>query len=304
MKVDKSFNWNVANFGQLPAENMRIAVIGGTGGLGRALSHSLAKQGASVTVVGRTFRDQSLPGIRFVQGDLSLMSEAVRVVDELQVEQLDALVFTTGIFAASQRQETTEGLEEDMAVSYLSRLTILRLAAPRLGTERQSKAFKPRVFIMGYPGSGQTGTDLDDLNAERQYKSFAVHMNTVAGNEMLVVDAAKRYPHLSVFGLNPGLVKTNIRDNFLGKGSLKSKIAETLIGFFTPTAEQYAARISPLLLARALETHTGTLFNRKGQAIHPSAGLTPSHASKFLKGSEALVARTGVQLPTETSTAA
>ncbi len=30
-----------------------------------------------------------------------------------------------------------------------------------------------------------------------------VHMNTVAGNEMLVLDAAKRYPNASIFGLNP-----------------------------------------------------------------------------------------------------
>ncbi|MDC7674923.1 DUF1349 domain-containing protein [Asticcacaulis machinosus] len=45
---------------------------------------------------------------------------------------------------------------------------------------------------MAYPGSGQTGTP-DDLNAEREYKALPQHMNTVAGNEILVLDAVKRY---------------------------------------------------------------------------------------------------------------
>ena len=81
---------------------------------------------------------------------------------------------------------------------------------------------KPRVFIMGYPGTGQAGT-LDDLNAEKSYRAMPVHMNTVAGNEMLVLDAPTRYPNATFFGLNPGLIKTNIRDNFLGKDTLKSR---------------------------------------------------------------------------------
>src|SRR4051794_12519964 len=87
---------------------------------------------------------------------------------------------------------------------------------------------KPRVFIMGYPGTGQAGTP-DDLNAEKSYSAFPVHMNTVAGNEVLVLDAATRHPSASVFGLNPGLIKTNIRD------------------------------------APELEGHSGALFDRKGR---------------------------------------
>src|SRR3954471_22440396 len=98
---------------------------------------------------------------------------------------------------------------------------------------------KPRVFIMGYPGTGQAGTP-DDLNAEKSYSAFGVHMNTVAGNEMLVLDAAKRYPNTTCIGLNPGLIKTNIRDNFLGKDTLRSRVAEWLIGLLNPSAETYA----------------------------------------------------------------
>lgn len=186
---------------------------------------------------------------------------------------------------------TAEGIERDMAVSYLSRLTMLRNIAPRLGAQRSPAArMKPRVFIMGYPGSGQIGT-ADDLNAEKSYKAMSVHMNTVAGNEMLVLDTAKRYPKATCFGLNPGLIKTNIRDNLFGKNSLKSRIIETVIGWMTPDAHTYAQRIAPLLASPDIETYSGAMFNQKGQAILPSSGLTDAHVVQFLGASEALITR-------------
>ena len=205
-------------------------------------------------------------------------------------------IFTTGIFAAPRRQETPEGIERDLAVSYLNRFVILREIAPKLGRQRPAPSLKPRVFLMGYPGSGQSGNP-DDLNAEQSYKAFAVHMNTVAGNEMLTLDAARQYPHATFFGLNPGLAKTNIRDNFFCKDPLKSRVMETLIGWFSPTADAYAERIVPLLLAPEIEEHSGARFDRKGRAILPSAGLSAPHIQKFMAASEALLSRTGSPRP-------
>ena len=62
---------------------------------------------------------------------------------------------------------------------------------------------------------------------------MSAHMNTVAGNEMLVLNAVKRYPHLDVFCRKTGRIKNTIRANFLGKGSLKTRLAEGLIGLLT-----------------------------------------------------------------------
>jgi NAD(P)-dependent dehydrogenase (short-subunit alcohol dehydrogenase family) len=294
MKRDKRVAWHRTDSFAQDIDGKQVAVIGGTGGIGRALSRHLASLGANVVVVGQTFRDVGTPGIEFIQADLSLMREARRVAAALPAETLDMVIFTTGIFAAPQRQETAEGIERDLAVSYLNRLVILNAIAPRLGAQRAQQSMKPRVFITGYPGTGQVGTT-DDLNAEKSYKAFSAHMNTVAGNEMLVLDAAKRYPNATFFGLNPGLIKTNIRDNFFGKGSLKSRVMETLIGLLTPTADVYAARITPLLFNPGIENHSGTMFDTKGQAILPSKGLTEPHIRKFMAASEALVARTGIQ---------
>lgn len=278
--------------------NKNIVIIGGTGGLGQALSRKMASQGAHVLVVGQTFRDQETSGIQFLQADLSLMSEAKRIADEIPAESIDMLIFTTGIFAAPERQETTEGIERDLAVSYLNRFVILNHLAHRLG---QHKANKIRVFVMAYPGSGEIG-QTEDLNWEHTYKAMDAHMNTVAGNEILVHYAAKVFPHVNTFGINPGVVKTNIRSNWIGNKKLLSGLLEGLIGIFNPTPAQFAEKLVPILFAPELEVFNGALLTRAGKALYPSKGIQEkSHVNAFIKRSYALLEKTNtsIQQPLE-----
>ncbi|MFB2780032.1 SDR family NAD(P)-dependent oxidoreductase [Shewanella mangrovisoli] len=288
MKINKQFS--AIHMGDVRTElkGKQVVIVGGTGGLGRTLAQNMAKHGADVLVVGRTFRDQAHLGIRFLQADLSSMREAERVATIIPAETLDMLIFTTGIFAAPKRQETAEGLEMDMATSYLNRLLMLDNIMPRLGKQTHQK---PRVFVMGYPGSGSPGV-LGDLNAEQSYKTMQVHMNTVAGNEMLVLDNHHRFQNFSIFGLNPGLVKTDIRSNFLGGNRVIFNLLETLIGWFTPTPEQYAQGITPLLIAPELDQYSGTLFNQKSQALLPTKGINADdHMQAYLLQSRDLIAK-------------
>jgi hypothetical protein len=153
---------------------------------------------------------------------------------------------------------------------------------------------KPRVFIMGFPGTGQAGK-LDDLNAEKSYGRWAVQMNTVAGNEMLVLDAAKRYPNATFFGLNPGFIRTNIRSNLFGGDTLLYRSTEWMIGLLAPSAETYAERLTPLLVSPDLEGRSGAMFNRKGLAMLPTPKLTDSsYVNAFIATSEALVSRASI----------
>ena len=277
--------------GSFKADRWRIAIVGGTGGIGRALARFLASKGARVTVVGQTFRDDGVPGIDFLKADLSLMSEARRVARELPAEELDALILTTGIFASPVREATPEGIEKDLAVSFLSRVAVVRALADRLGTRRPGATRRPRIFIMGFPGTGEVGTP-DDLNSEKSYESMAAHMNTVAGNEAFVLHAAKAYPQFGVYGLNPGLIKSDIRANVLGgRNSLKFKIVEGLIGLVMISAEKYAERLAPVLLAPELEGHTGVHFNQKGIAIKPSEVMTGEHVERLMTATDAVLAR-------------
>jgi len=165
---NKNFVWRRVDARRLDLKGMKVAIVGGTGGIGRAFSRFLASRGASVLAIGQTFRDSDMPGIEFFKADLSLMREAQRIGSLLPAETLDLVIFTNGIMAAPKRQETAEEIERDMAVSYLSRLVMVREIASRLGKNRPAASMKPRVFIMGFPGTGQIGK-LDDLNGERSY---------------------------------------------------------------------------------------------------------------------------------------
>lgn len=282
MVVDKSFLWIPQKLSGFT--NLNVTIVGGTGGLGRAIGVVLASAGVNVTVIGRTFRDSDKKNINFIQADLTSMAEARKVAQNLNAPSIDVLLFTTGIFASPKRQETPEGLERDMAVSYLNRLVMIQEIVPRMESKKNSFGFVPRVFVMAYPGDGQLGT-IDDLNSDEKYGVMKAHMNTVAGNEALVYDGASKYKNVHFYGLNPGLVSTGIRDNLLGEGSWKSKIMEGMIGWFTQTPESYAKCIAPLLVAKELEDANGTIYNNKGQRLHPSKNFTPDYATNFVNKS-------------------
>ena len=278
----------------------RLLVIGGTGGLGRAIAQQALARGAEVTVVGRTLRDKKSPRLTFVGADLSSMREAARLGLELPAEVFDVALFTTGIIASRKiREETSEHVERDVAVSYLNRLAILQGLSPRLGSARPDGSPRPRVFVMGSPGYGILG-DPDDLNSEHSYQPMVAHAATVAGNEILVLGAKDRFPGPAFFGLGPGLISTEIRANYLGDGSITHKLVETAVGVMAQSPETYAKKIVPILFAPELEGRTGVLFgskNRLGilrggdQPILPTRDIDDAYIDRFLSASEALLRR-------------
>lgn len=95
-----------------------------------------------------------------------------------------------------------------------------------------------------------------------------------------------------MYGLNPGLLRTDLRAHRLGGiTSWTVRVVETLIGLFTPSAETYAARNVPVLVAPELEAETGFHFNQQGRPLHPSAPMTAERVEAFTRATEALLAR-------------
>ncbi|MDR2173819.1 MAG: SDR family NAD(P)-dependent oxidoreductase [Burkholderiales bacterium] len=290
MKRDKSLTWTPP--ATIDFNGKKIAIVGGTGGIGRAFAHEFAARGAQVIVVGRKFRDEGTTGIRALLADLSKMKEAERVGQMLPTEELDILIFTVGIFADHARQETSEGLEQDVTIGYLSRLVILRNMASRLNQSRPDGS-RPRVFVMGYPGTEQQAA-INDLNSEKSYARWKAHSNSVAGNEALVYDASKRYLNLDVFGLNPGFVQTDIRDEIFKRGGLLNRLGFWITSFVTSTPEDYAHRVLPLFIAPELTGQSGKHFDKNGKAILPSGWVNDANCKEVIRASEKLLSRVGV----------
>lgn len=272
-------------------DGRKAVVVGGTNGIGLALAQHLHAHGADVVVVGRKFQDTEGPRMHFVQADLSSLKKAREVAQGLDAEALDMLVMTTGIFAGDPRQESSEGIELDMAVSCLSRLVILREIGGRLGSARPKGSPKPRVFVMGFPGGEKTAT-LDDLNSETSYKWTVAHANTVVCNEAFVLDGAKRYPALNLYGLNPGIIKSNIMAGALGENSWSLFMQQSVMGVIMQSADAYAATIVPLMISLDIEQHSGSMFGRYGDAIHSNPWLDDfANVERTIAESEKLLAR-------------
>jgi NAD(P)-dependent dehydrogenase (short-subunit alcohol dehydrogenase family) len=271
-----------------------VLVVGGTSGMGQAIAAECQAAGADVTVVGRSFKDDPNK-IKFVKADLSLMSEAKKIGETIPTA--DVTVFTNGIIAAKTRKETAEGLEMNMAISYLSRVVILKYLTPRL---------KPnsRVFIMGFPGGNVDKYKIDDLNFEQSYEGGMMgttQATSIVGNEAMVLDYASKSNGILFFGLNPGLVKTNIRSNmYTGFLAILGPIIEALIGLFSNSPASYAKSIAPLLFSSTLDSHNGSMFNPKAQPVKPSEYFSkdPGFAKKIIAESEGLIeSKAGVKLP-------
>jgi hypothetical protein len=173
-----------------------------------------------------------------------------------------------------------------------------------IGTKRPDQSTKPRVFIMGYPGK-KAECPVNDFNSEKSYSALGAHMATVVGNECLVEYTSGKNNIINVFGLNPGLIYTEIRDkydikmkrfnvtfSYLGKGSLLSKFAEGAIKLFCKSAESYADNVLIHLMVSPVyeKEKNNTLFDCDGSELAPNPFiLKDDNRAKVISASESLL---------------
>lgn len=246
-------------------KNKHVLVVGGTKGLGGAVVDALSEVGAKVTFTGR-FNAENRKG-EFIPSDVSTIKGTKDLAHKLKGKDFDTVLFTVGIFSKNKLERNAEGIEMDLAVSYLSRYVLVQEFC------RDPQAFPQlkRIFVMGYPGQNVQPTDIEDINFEHaEYKQFPAHMNTVLFNEALVFETHRRYhPRFQVYGLSPGLIPTGIRDNV--HGGTKTWFGwfmEKSIAMFAMSPQTYATKtVLPLLANDDLVSPAS--FSQKGKPIQP-----------------------------------
>lgn len=267
----------------------KVLIIGGTKGIGYALAKQLTQENDVVTIVGRSTPADLPKNIFMVSADLSSMKESKALVtDKLKGSAFDVVVFSNGIITSKQLRRTKEGVEEDLAVSYLSRFVILNEMMKNSNLNGEKK-----VYVLGYPGEkNMNPIDADDINFdkdENKYAQMAAHMNTIIFNEAIVYEAARRFPTIKTFGLNPGLIQTNIRDNFHGgKDTWLGWFVEGMISLFAITPEKYAVTVSSII--KNADHPSCTFFSQKGAVITSKGWVTEeANRIKVWENSQALV---------------
>lgn len=190
-------------------------------------------------------------GHRFFAADLALLSDTARVSREILAasERIDALVCSAGILGILP-EWTSEGLERNLVLNYLSRYLMVRALLPRL---RQS--LSGRVVLVSNAGMYPDTLDFDDLQHRKGKPGLAVASRTQFANDLLCTELAERLLHstVQVRCVYPGMVKTAVFRNARGLPRWLAALLTVVQSVIGRSAA--AAARTPAALALATEAH-------------------------------------------------
>jgi NAD(P)-dependent dehydrogenase (short-subunit alcohol dehydrogenase family) len=147
-----------------------ILVTGATDGLGRGVAETLAAQGHTLLLHGRSQeRLDELAGtlgttVRTYRADLASLAEVRRMTEELLAAEprIDVVIANAGI-AGGERRESIDGYELNFAVNYLSQFLLVNRLLARI------RASAPARIVL-VSSIGQEPTDFDNVMLEHDYE--------------------------------------------------------------------------------------------------------------------------------------
>jgi NAD(P)-dependent dehydrogenase (short-subunit alcohol dehydrogenase family) len=153
-----------------------VLITGATNGIGKAAALEIAKQGATVIIVGRDrAKTESVAGelrsnsgnknVEYLLADLSSQASIHELADDFKIKhsRLDVLINNAGgIF--DTRKTTVDGLEYTFAFNHLAYFLLTNLLLDVL------KASSPsRIINVSSAAQGLARLDLDDLQSQKNY---------------------------------------------------------------------------------------------------------------------------------------
>jgi NAD(P)-dependent dehydrogenase (short-subunit alcohol dehydrogenase family) len=282
------------------AAGERVALVtGGTDGIGRAVALQLARGGDRVLLVGRSAARgaQMLAELRvarpgvdhaFLRADLSLLSETARVAEHVaqQTDRLDAVVCCAGILSTVP-EWTTEGLERNFVLNYLTRYLLAQRLLPAL-----TQAPSGRLVLVSNAGMYGDSLNFDDLQHRQGRPGFKVAGRTQFANDLLATELAHRLrgTRVEVTCVYPGIVSTGVFRNARGLPWIVRVLAPKLQRLMALSPE--AAAQTPVFLAqhdRAIGTGGCFFGPRLMQRRVPARAQRPERRSRLWAASEDLV---------------
>jgi NAD(P)-dependent dehydrogenase (short-subunit alcohol dehydrogenase family) len=277
-------------------------VTGGTDGIGRATALELARGGDRVLFVGRDARRgaEVLEALRhfgpnadhrFISADLSLLAETQRVSEEVAqtTSKLDAAIFCAGILSTIP-EWTTEQLERNLALNYLSRFLLSLRAFPLLRAAKSG-----RLVLVSSAGKYPDTLDFDDLQHRAGQPGLAVSGRTQFANDLLAVELAERWSHtaIEVSCVFPGVTRSACFRNARGLPWLARVLAPLMLRLFAQSPE--VAAQTPVVLARApaLTERSCRFYGpRLTPRLVPARAQDPERRAALWSASTALVRST------------
>jgi NAD(P)-dependent dehydrogenase (short-subunit alcohol dehydrogenase family) len=242
-------------------EQRTIFITGATDGLGQALAHRLAADGAALILHGRdpgrlerTAEDiheaYGAPRPRTVLADLAELAQVRRLAAEVRgtVDRLDVFVSNAGVGAGEPdgrtRRTTVDGHELRFAVNYLAGFLLTLELLPLLGRSAPAR-------IVNVASLGQHPIDFDDLMIERGYSGTRAYGQSKLAQIMSGIELANRLPatQVTVNSLHPATF-------------MPTKMVVREIGYSVDTLDEGVDATRRLVSGAEVATTTGRFFDR------------------------------------------
>ena len=238
-----------------------IFITGATDGLGRALAHQLAAEGAALILHGRDpgklertaddIRDtHRVPRPLTVLADLADLGQVRRAAGDVQqlTDHLDVLISNAGIGSGQPdgrtRKTSADGYELRFAVNYLAGFLLTLDLLPLLRRSAPAR-------IVNVASIGQHPLDFADLMLERGYTGTRAYGQSKLAQIMSGFELASRVPaaEVTVNSLHPATF-------------MPTKIVLSEIGYHADSLEKGVAASARLASDPALADVTGQFFDR------------------------------------------
>lgn len=269
-------------------------VTGGTDGIGAATAYELRARGANVTIIGRSQdkadalleRAAALPGpgsMKAITADFRLMRTAQAVAGQVadEVGTVDLILNAVGILI-SHRAHTSEGIELDFAVGYLSRYVFLETLAARGTFTASTRLVTIAASSPKIPRFAQL--EFHNLAEVEARSGMTSHGQAQLANDLLTAQAAARYG-VTAIGYGPGSVDTNIRREVspVIRALIKPFFART-----TRTPEEVAHQLADIFTDPAIAPRSTRFYNKNGQFTPAEFITNPTRQAELLSATIAL----------------
>lgn len=262
-------------------------VTGATAGLGKATARQLARQGATVIVVGRN-REKSRatvdeikqqtgnPNVESMLADLSVQKEVRALAEQFKskYQSLNVLVNNAGAIFL-RRQESADGIEMTFALNHLNYFLLTNLLLDTLKASAPARI----INVSSRAHVRVPGLNFDDLQNRKGYAGQQVYGQSKLANVLFTYELARRLEgtRITVNALHPGFVATRFATN----NGVLARLARPLLDLFAISVEEGAQTMVYLATSPEVEGMTGKYFYRQ-QAIPSSPASYDEEAARRL----------------------
>ncbi|MDP4506172.1 oxidoreductase [Nonomuraea turcica] len=237
-------------FRTIPELTGRVAVVtGANSGIGYVTARELARRGAHVVLACRDLeRGQAalihmrgeVPGahLELRRVDLSSLTSIREFASGWNHDRLDLLVNNAGV-AMVPHALTSDGFESQFGINHLGTFALTGLLLPHLLATPD-----PRVVTVSSEGQRFARFDLENLNAERSYRTAFAYVQSKQANLYFAMELQRRADaarlKLRSMAVAPGLTRTNVLTGGAnsGRGRLYATLTRLLVRVaFRPTPE-------------------------------------------------------------------